>query len=108
MDTLGDFAGRAGATGVHWSTKINQKIRCLRAHLEPARVCSGPLLPARMYYTAIYMYVLDGSEEGKDRSRAEREAAGHARQCTYGMSVLYVRYVAHGMCAWTCTKQCWP
>ena len=32
-----------------------------------------------MYYTAVYMYVLqaaDGSEEGKDESKAERETAG--------------------------------
>ena len=49
-----------------------------------------------MYYTAVYMYVLqaaDGSEEGKDESKARRETAEHARRmhawyiCTWHMRV---------------------
>ena len=95
MDTLGDFAVARTRQEFTGQPKINQKVRQSKTNsmsqgaLEPARAYSGPLLPASMYYTAVYMYVLcrrslatsrqsieamDGSEEGKDGSREERDS----------------------------------
>ena len=47
-----------------------------------------------MYYTAVYMYVLqtaDGSEEGKDEGKDGRETAEHARQMHVYLYVAYAR-----------------